>query len=1103
MNSEIRERLTAYVLGEADENERKEMERLLGAGDELASELVAERERLEATIALVREFGGGAAELSPDRMAELTASASRGEIVPQPRVVPFHRRPVFAAAAAVLLAVGAGAIWFGPLHGGRTDWGGTETARVGSRPDATASRPSDRFESGYADKGADRRAGLDALGSDLLDTRAPAEEAEGSVLHLGIETESAAPSGGFVGVTGPVHESRRQLDTAVEKLAQGLSSGERQLGEVARSGRSYDDGSELSKDGDDAALAFDTETWNDAIGLGGGANEADREVRERAGNGVVDSVRRVDGGDGSTRGKGYKGPGDAQAPGSQLPPASLPTTSGGPTGPAPEPPSSPASAGPPVPGGPPGGGSKGPVTKGPGGSSLGGKRGAPSQGDGNADLKKELHDLPVDQSLEGLGYVANDPQAESGTYDFFLSDDGLADGGDARRRPVGTTALPEVDAEEPGEVDGRFDRFYFGLTEGKDVDGWSRDTLAPWAGDWEAMKRYESKRLTESGLPANDAGLRRFLEDMGCLELGSTVALDSPDVLAARWRLFGRGVLEARLQYVLDDCHRRKAESLRDMFFRHWGTRPFEFASVDRFSTFAADVDTSSYTLARNMLDQGIIPGADQIRVEEWVNYFDADLPQPTSGTFSITTQVVPNPAVAKDGEVSMLMRVGIQGREVADSQRSGLNLTFVVDTSGSMAEGNRIELVRNAMRQLLTKLDGRDKLAIVAFNNSSWTVLEPTVASNRAIVEAAISSLGSSGGTNVEAGLVNGFSLASQAYDQECENRVVLLSDGVGNIGETDQNRLLDEVARFRTNRIYLNTIGVGLQNHNDVFLEQLANRGEGISDYVDTPLEARRAFVENFTSKFQTIARDVKIQVEFDPQRVQRYRLIGYENRAVADRSFRDDKVDGGEVGAGHSVVALYELRGVDLTDVGESDALATVRLRYKPPVNGPQGDSSLEIEQRCGVGDVIWDFATAPAGLRRNVLVAQVAEVLKRSAHARGLSLDALDAAIQRAANDSPDEDFRSFAGLFARNRAAIGTLVRPTSPVESKLDTLRFMRYELELEKESPGARDPEKEAALAKRIEELENEVRTLVLDGVAKGPGAPQPETGATDGGDK
>ena len=308
-----------------------------------------------------------------------------------------------------------------------------------------------------------------------------------------------------------------------------------------------------------------------------------------------------------------------------------------------------------------------------------------------------------------------------------------------------------------------------------------------------------------------------------------------------------------------------------------------------------------------------------------------------------------------------------------------------------------------------------------------------------------------------------------------------MFLSDGVANIGDTDQAVMIEKTAEARAKGIYLNTVGFGIGNHNDALLEQLADGGDGVCNYVDSPAEARKAFVENFTGSFETVARDAKIQVEFDPAKVGSYRLLGYENRAIADREFRNDSVDAGEVQAGRSAVALYELRDVDLS----SGSIATVNVRYKAPfdegraVNEEAG--ALEISHPVGVEGTVFDFAAASMGFRKSALVAQTAEILRRSLHARGDSLTELGVQVERLADQTSDPDFREFATLFASNREALENLVQPATEGSGLLDELKYLRLELEREREAEGQPDAKVLSGLEQRIGEVEERMRELVF----------------------
>jgi uncharacterized protein DUF3520/von Willebrand factor type A domain-containing protein len=334
------------------------------------------------------------------------------------------------------------------------------------------------------------------------------------------------------------------------------------------------------------------------------------------------------------------------------------------------------------------------------------------------------------------------------------------------------------------------------------------------------------------------------------------------------------------------------------------------------------------------------------------------------------------------------------------------------------MAEGERLELVKHALRLLVAQLDGRDSIALVAFSNEAREVLPITSTDQRAAIEAALQPLSPEGGTNAEAGLKLGYELALTGLEPGSHSRVIFLSDGVANIGQTDQDRIGQDVRRFRERGVYLNTVGVGMNNHNDVFLEQLADKGDGLCDYVGDAVSVQRALVDRFTGAMIPIASDVKIQVQFDPAAVTRYRLLGYENRAIADADFRNDAVDAGEVGAGHQVVALYEL---ELNPSAELGKLADVRLRWKQPKGAGQHPLEVEVselEQEVRYGGAAPSFEAASPGYRRSVLVAQFAELLRRSTHAQGDSLQDLIAESTKLAPVLADPDFDDFIGLLHR-------------------------------------------------------------------------------------
>lgn len=499
-------------------------------------------------------------------------------------------------------------------------------------------------------------------------------------------------------------------------------------------------------------------------------------------------------------------------------------------------------------------------------------------------------------------------------------------------------------------------------------------------------------------------------------------------------------------------CQPGKNERPRDMYFRFWGDNPYVFSSQDALATFAADVDTASYALARRYLVDGMLPTKAQIRTEEFVNAFKPDVPAPAEGTFAITTELAPSPFGGS--EARWMMRVTVRGKEVSREQRAPLAITFVVDTSGSMKEGQRLELVKHALRLLVSQLGAGDSIALVAFSNEARLILPMTSAAQRGVIEAAIFPLQPDGGTNAEAGLKLGYELAATGLATGVHNRVVFLSDGVANLGQTNQDQLSADVKHRRDQGIYLNTIGVGMGNHNDVFLERLADQGDGICDYVDDAAAVERAIVERFTGAFIPIASDVKIQVEFDPKRVLRWRQIGYENRAVADVDFRNDAVDAGEIGAGHQVTALFEIERVgSMTSnmIPDEGPLASVRLRWKEPKGAgkdPNEARVSEIEHTFFSKNSLGAFDSASAGYQRAVLVAQFCEVLRHSNHAQGDQYQRLISELQRVRSLpawASDADTLELLALVTRAGKLGAGAVRQRGELADVLEEYRRHQY----------------------------------------------------------
>lgn len=433
-----------------------------------------------------------------------------------------------------------------------------------------------------------------------------------------------------------------------------------------------------------------------------------------------------------------------------------------------------------------------------------------------------------------------------------------------------------------------------------------------------------------------------------------------------------------------------------DMTFQGAGFNPFVNTYEDHLSTFAIDVDTASYALARNFVQSGQLPPADAVRVEEFVNYFSQGYPQPDGVAFGLFADAAPSPYMS-DGTV--IVRFGVQGYSVPGYARKPASLTFVVDVSGSMADGNRIALAQNSLRLLLDQLRADDTVAIVAYSNTAWTVLEPTSAANRGTIESAIATLQPLQSTNVAAGLGLGYQTANYTFRSDRINRVILMSDGVANVGSVSSDEILAQVRQYRDLGIALTTVGVGMGNYNDVLLEQLANDGDGNYMYIDDENEARAQFVTDVTANLQVIARDAKIQVDFNPDTVAMFRQIGYENRAVADSEFRNDTVDAGEVGAGHTVTALYAVR----LRPGAQGRLATLQLRWQDPDTGEVREANGNVNTY----DVAGSFDQTSARYQLAVSVAHYAELLRQSPYVDPWSWSELSRRVaQIALYDDPD-------------------------------------------------------------------------------------------------
>jgi Ca-activated chloride channel family protein len=447
-----------------------------------------------------------------------------------------------------------------------------------------------------------------------------------------------------------------------------------------------------------------------------------------------------------------------------------------------------------------------------------------------------------------------------------------------------------------------------------------------------------------------------------------------------------------------------------DNYFEDYGVNPKTSTRKDFLSTFALDVDTASYQITRSYIENGSLPPIDAVRAEEFINAFDQGYAAPKTDPFAIYADGALSPFA--DGG-NYLMRVGIQGYRVPNAERKPLRLTFVVDTSGSMSSENRLELVKDSLEMLVERMDERDEVAIVGFESTSYSVLRPTNAAETRAIDRALKGLQPGSSTNVDEGLRMGYSVADHMYCDECENRVILLTDGVANTGETDVNDLLRFVNRYASSGITLTGIGVGMGNYNDVLLEQLADNGNGNYYYFDTLDEARERFVEKFVSTMQVIAYDAKVQVEFNPEVVASYRMIGYENRQLEDSDFRDDSVDAGEIGAGMSATALYEVK----LKPGTDGRIATIKLRWEDANTRQITEKDTDFFS----ADLAPAFSKASPYFQRTAVIAAYAEILRASPYVEGDLMDVYEQAqdlLDQFPEDEKYDDFVSMAFRSAR-------------------------------------------------------------------------------------
>ncbi len=449
--------------------------------------------------------------------------------------------------------------------------------------------------------------------------------------------------------------------------------------------------------------------------------------------------------------------------------------------------------------------------------------------------------------------------------------------------------------------------------------------------------------------------------------------------------------------------------------FKDYGQNAWVDASKDRLSTFAADVDTASYTIARRKLTEGALPPAAAVRVEEFVNYFGYDYAPPAAGQpFAVHIDAAPSPF----NPGRHIVRVGVTTKAKSIAERKPMRLVFLVDVSGSMQSPDKLELAKRSLRILVDNLKDGDTVALVTYAGATRVVLPATGLDRKNAILSAIEDLTAGGGTGMASGMDLAYEQAMKGLGSGVESRVIVLSDGDANIGRASHAEIMSTIAGKVREGVTLSTIGFGMGNYKDETMEQLANKGNGNNYYIDGLSQAKRVFQQQLGSTLEVVAQDVKLQVDFDPAAVARYRLIGYENRDIADADFRNDAVDAGEIGAGHQVTALYEIEvrptlNADITP-RELGPMLTVRVRAKEP----KGSKATEQAFTFGDEAMAHSFASAPTDLRFAFAVAGFADVLRGAEDAEHWDLAQLQTIASQAAGT--DADRKELVSLIQRAR-----------------------------------------------------------------------------------
>ncbi|MFA7276493.1 MAG: VWA domain-containing protein [Pseudobdellovibrionaceae bacterium] len=487
----------------------------------------------------------------------------------------------------------------------------------------------------------------------------------------------------------------------------------------------------------------------------------------------------------------------------------------------------------------------------------------------------------------------------------------------------------------------------------------------------------------------------------------------------------------------VDELQKQQQDFGRDNF-KHVEESPVKQVAQEPVSTFSIDVDTASYSFVRGSLDNGVLPQKDAVRVEEMINYFDYDYPLPTQKAEPFSTNVILKPSPWSNGK--QLLTIGIKGYDIPKTEMPNSNIVFLLDVSGSMNEPAKLPLLKQSIAMLLDTLKPTDTVSIVVYAGAAGTVLAPTKVADKVIILNAIQTLQPGGSTAGAEGIRQAYTLAEVNFNKNAVNRVILATDGDFNVGITNPEELKDFVSREKDKGIFLSVLGFGRGNYNDLMMQELAQNGNGIAAYIDNINEGRKVLVDEATKTLFPIAKDVKIQVEFNPATVAEYRLVGYETRALRTEDFNNDKVDAGDIGAGAEVTAIYEVtpKGakpsvdpsryapdkLDEKNMTVSGELAFVKLRYKLPNESESKLITTPVTQAK-------DEATATAIQETNwaVAVASFAQILKGGTYTGTMTYDDVLRLAENSKGQDPFGYRAEFINLVRKAKTASGLEAQP--------------------------------------------------------------------------